>query len=109
MTSYEVQELIESELKSEGNRSDAVMGHGLNLNQCLLVPTKIEAMDSFKKKLVEVWLVCEEDPIKKNGYKIVYSEEDESFGLAICGFKQNDAIATVIGFYGGFLDTLYAM
>lgn len=109
MTSNEVQELIKIELKSKDNRSDAALGHGLDLNQWLLAPTRIKVMHSFKNELVEVWMVLEEDPIKKEGYKIIYSEEEELFGLAVCASERDDAIPTLIGFYGGVLDTLYAM
>jgi len=51
------------------------------------------------------YLVLEEDPVSQSGYKIVYSDLENMFGLAVCGHDY----AIFIGYYGTFLETLEAM
>ena len=68
--------------------------------------SKIKAEHSFKNEIVEVWLVFEENPTERNGYKIIYSE-DQGFGLMIPGIDEN--VPIIIGFYGSFLETLFGM
>jgi hypothetical protein len=62
----------------------------------------------FRYSLVKLWLVLEEKPDTRNGYKIVYDERADQFGLAIASGVpvRGD---TFIGVYGSFLETLEAM
>jgi len=50
--------------------------------------------------------VLEEDPVARNGYKIVYDESRDEFGLAMRDSRGKDIF---VGFYGDFLTTLDAM
>ena len=50
--------------------------------------------------------MLEEDPVARNGYKIVYDESRDEFGLAMQDDRGNDIF---LGFYGDFLTTLEAI
>jgi hypothetical protein len=62
----------------------------------------------FKDTKEEVWLVLEEDPVRRNGYQIVYSEERDTFGLTSPGFPE-DRLPVLCGWYGDFPNTLSSM
>jgi len=103
MTSLQITELIEGEIGTDWSRSNA---HGVNLKVCLVPPLLQEYQDGFEpEKQVSLWLVLEEDPVSQSGYKIVYSDLENMFGLAVCGHDY----AIFIGYYGTFLETLEAM
>jgi hypothetical protein len=62
--------------------------------------------DSFNKgEIVQLWLVLEERPDDKDGYKIVYDPSDNEFGLATPGTE----LPVLISFYGSFVETLEGM
>jgi hypothetical protein len=73
-----------------------------NIHNYLIEPRLEEYIDLFNNKIM-FWTVFEED---NGGYKIVYSEEDNEFGLAMVSNKNEK---TFIGFYGSFGETLYSM
>ena len=105
MKASEVSEIVEREIDGNWSLSNA---HGVNLQKCLIAPpVKRVYEDSFKEgEALEMWLVLEEIPEDKTGYKIVFDEESGMFGLAISGKHDNDVF---IGFYGTFLETLEGM
>jgi hypothetical protein len=74
------------------------------LTKRLPPPVKKKFVNSFKEEeLLDLWLVFEETP--EPDYKVVYSEKMQMFGLAIEG-NDHDVL---IGYYGGFIDTMNAM
>lgn len=104
MTSDEVRALIEREIAGDWARSNL---HGCDLRRCMVDPAQREYDDSFNPpNVVELWLVLEEIPETRDGYKIVFSAERGVFGLAVPGFTRRDVL---IGYYGTFLETYDAM
>ena len=104
MNASEISKIIEREIDGDWSRSNA---HGVDLKRCLVAPVKHTYRDSFKEgETIELWLVLEEVPEDKSGYKIVFDEQTRMFGLATSGFDQPDMF---IGFYGTFLATLEGM
>ena len=103
MTSKEVEAIIYAQINGDWGRSNA---HGCNLKDCLVEPIKMNFNGFNPDDKFELWLVLEEDPISKDGYKIVYDEEEDSFGLAI--IDQAD-VHVFIGLYGSFPDTFDRM
>jgi len=77
-----------------------------NVESFLVEPLLEEYIEASTKFAVKLWTVLEEDQVDQNGYKIVYSEEDMSFGLAI---KSNTGERFFLGIYGNLAETLYAM
>lgn len=99
MTSSEVSRIIEEEIGGDWSRSNL---HGVDLKRCLVLPIKQIYEDSFVKgESLSLWLVLEENPDTKDGYKIIFGEESAQFGLAIQ--------TIFIGYYGTFLETLAGM
>lgn len=105
MKPSEIIKIIEKEI--EGNWS-IPNPHHIDLRKCLVVPPVKQVYDdSFNEgKTIQLWLVLEEVPEDKSGYKIVFDEKTKMFGLATPGFHGLDGF---IGFYGTFLKTLMSM
>src|SRR5688500_5472076 len=104
MEASEVSKVIEQEINGNWSISNA---HGVDLERCLVQPTKQIYEDGLNKnETLELWLVLEEVPEDKSGYKIVFDETSCMFGLATSGFHKHDCF---LGFYGTFLDTLESM
>jgi len=104
MEASEVSEIIEREVNSNWSLSNA---HGVDLKRCLVLPNKKTYEDSFRQgETIELWLVLEEIPEDRSGYKIVYDEKSAMFGLAVNSAHADDVF---IGFYGTFLETLKGM
>jgi hypothetical protein len=103
MNSEQIKNIIQAELKGR----DAIKNwHGVSLEKCLVEPTLMDFEDSFNEcEIVQLWLVLEERPDDKNGYKIVYDPSDGEFGLATPGTK----LPVLISFYGSFVETLEGM
>jgi hypothetical protein len=103
MTSQEIKELIEEELRSEPDIKNVF---GLDLTKCLLEPTKQKYKDSNDSiETYELWTVLEERE-DKNGYKIYFDEDLKKFGLAV---NSDGEELIAIGTYGNFLRTLYSL
>jgi hypothetical protein len=104
MTPEEVAIRVKRDIGENWEISNA---HGVDLRRCLVTPEKRRYEDiSPAGETVELWLVLEEDPILRNGYKIVYGESRDEFGLAMRDDKDNDIF---LGYYGDFLTTFDAM
>lgn len=86
MTAWEIEGIINLELKSESNIHDVF---GLDLTKCLITPPiKQKYKDSNDStEIYELWTVLEETEDKK-GYKIYYDEESKMFGLAVASDKE---------------------
>jgi hypothetical protein len=106
MTSSQVTEAIEKEIAGDWTRSNA---HGVDLRRCLVVPPLCKKVaDSFHEgQLIDMWLVLEENPDTKLGYKIVFDDKRGQFGLAIDDVREGSLV--FIGYSGTFLATLEGM
>ena len=103
MTAEEITKLIDIELKAE---KDLTNVFGLDLTKCIVVPTRQKYQDALDDtQNDELWTVLEETP-DTNGYKIYFDDESKQFGL---GIKSDKNELVNIGYYGTFLETLYAM
>jgi len=103
MSSEEVTRLIEAEVAGDWDRQNA---HGCTIRRCLTEPHKLAFTDPLNHDTVDLWLVLEEDSETRNGYKVVYDEINESFGLTITDAHERPVF---LGLYGGFLDAYEAM
>jgi hypothetical protein len=105
MTASEISRIIEDEIGDGWSRSNA---HGVDLKQCLVTPVEQVYEDSFKEgQTIMLWLVLEERPADKGGYKIVFEEESRMFGLAVSNVARERDL--FLGLYGTFLETLEGM
>jgi hypothetical protein len=109
MTAEGVRELIEREVAGDWSLTNL---HGCDLRRCLVPPALREYDDcGWGRPLVKpypvvrLWLVLEELPADRGGYKIVYGEETGMFGLAVPGSDRD----VFIGYYGTFRDTYRSM
>ncbi|MDA1195099.1 MAG: hypothetical protein O2894_07930 [Planctomycetota bacterium] len=82
--------------------------HGVELKRCLVVPPERRTfLDSFNSNQpIDLWLVLREDPDSKDGYEVVFCEEEGEFGLAV---PDGNKPGTLIGIYGSFPETLASM
>jgi hypothetical protein len=101
MTPEEVQAIVETEIAGDWNRSNP---HGVDLNRCLIMPVLGQFVGP--PGLSQLWVVLEEYPDFDSGYKVVFDETSQMFGLACCGVSGENVL---IGLYGSFLNTLDAM
>ncbi len=103
MTPEQVASIIKSEL--DGKHS-VPNWHGVSLEKCLVNPVLTDLEDSFNDgNVVSMWLVLEERPDEKDGYKVVYDPVENEFGLATPGKN----IPVFISYYGSFIETLAGM
>ena len=106
MTAAEVLAILKSEVGDQWQRGD--WPHGVELDRCVLNPPEmhrfVEATSSTEE--LDLWVVLEEDPINRRGYRIVLDPESRQFGLAT---KGNDGKQLFLGLYGGFVETLESM
>jgi hypothetical protein len=103
VTSFDISKLIEREIAGDWKRSNA---HRVDLRRCLVPPEKRVFEQPFGEN-IELWLVLEEHPNSKCGYKIVFDEIGQTFGLATSNVKSDRDC--FLGTYGTFLETLDAM
>ncbi len=92
-----------------GNNWSQRNGHNCNLKQCLLAVPALQQFESSSDptKTIDLWLILEEDPVNRDGYKVVYDESTNKFGLA-CKFISGRN--GYLGAYGGtFLEAFDAM
>lgn len=101
-------------LDQVGNRASLPNSHGVDLCRCLVAPTLVKIIHrrvlggEIEDSIETVWLVLEERPSEKDGYKIDFNEQRRSFGLASAGFP-NDPFPVLYGYYGDFPTTLASM
>lgn len=103
MTPEELSAIIARDLETH---RQSLHWRGRPLQECLRYPVlRSFANSSTEGEEIELWLVFEEVLEAGQGYRVVYSENEQLFGLAVAGHEQD----VFIGFYGGFTDTLNAM
>ena len=103
MNAKEVAALVEIEIGDRWGQSNA---HGVDLCSCIMMPEKKTYTNWNGIGTIDLWLVLEEDPKDRKGYKIVFDETKREFGLAI---TQKNGPDFFLGFYGTFMDTLESM
>lgn len=103
MSGEEVERLIETEVAGDWDRPNA---HGCTIRRCLVQPKKLAFSDPLNLDTVDLWLVLEEDPEACEGYKVVYDDVNQRFGLAITA---PDGKCVFLGLYGSFLEAYDAM
>lgn len=84
-------------------------GHNCDLKHCLLAVPALQQFETAgdPTKTVDLWLVLEEDPLNRDGYKVVYDESTNMFGLACMFISGRNGH---LGNYGDtFLEALDAM
>jgi hypothetical protein len=88
--------------------------NGVNLRDSLVPPRRMKFIERFVHKgrvtdtIVDAWLVLEERPKTCDGYKVIYDDRMNSFGLASPGWD-TDQYPSVDGFYGDFWSAFKAM
>jgi hypothetical protein len=106
VTSAEVRSIVEHEIGDNWSQSNA---HQVNFRKCLVQPKKVPCRNTFPQlnggNPLDLWIVLEETPGKRDGYLIVYDERQCEFGLAVW----DGDTPVFIGFYGDLLTTLFRM
>jgi hypothetical protein len=97
---------LKSMIKTELDNHKHLKWYGAGLSTCLIEPIIIDISNSSNDQTFKCWLVFEEQPLSKDGYKIIYDVEDNEFGLAIEG---NNNMPIALSWYGNFVDTLENM
>jgi hypothetical protein len=111
MKSEDVKALIERHIAGRWDESNL---HGVNLRASLVPPVTVPVIfrrvidGRIEDETIQVWLVLEEDPKAKDGYKIVFDETRNMFGLASKGFPK-DPHLVLDGLYGDFWTTFQGM
>jgi hypothetical protein len=106
VTSEELRQLVEQQIDG---RWDLRNDHNCDLRKCLVVPEKKIYLDPDSEyQEIEFWLVLEEEPETRNGYKIIYDEKERMFGLASPKTEKYQ-YPIFIGYYGDFLETYMGM
>jgi hypothetical protein len=104
MKSADVRALVEAEIAGNWSASNL---HEVDLRSSLVQPKLIQVIHErvnkgrVHREVLNLWLVLEENPLTKDGYRIVYDECAGQFGLVTDG--------ALVGFYGDFLSTFQAM
>lgn len=103
MTSDEVRAIVESEI---GDDRSLTNPHGVVLETCLVSPRLVRCQSHLFQAdgghPVDLWVVLEERPGKKDGYLIVYDERNHQFGLG----GWSGGIPAFLGHHGTFLNTV---
>ncbi len=106
MNAAEVRKIVEAEIGGDRSMSNA---HGVDLRRCLVQPRKVACRNTFPRleggRPIELWIVLEETPGRRDGYLIVFDERKRVFGLA----DWDGDTPVFIGFYGSFINTLQGM
>jgi len=102
MRADEVRALVESAIGDDWSVSNA---HGVDLRTCLVQPV-LGTYPEDGGGEIDLWLVLEEDPVSHGGYKIVFDEAHDRFGLAT---RLQGGGDLYLGAYGDFMTTLDAM
>ena len=97
MTGADVTRLIEAEVAGDWDRENL---HGCTVRRCLIEPERRTVLNPPDGDPVDVWIVLEEEPETRDGYKVIYDDVNESFGLA---YPDRKGVSTLVGLYGSFL------
>jgi hypothetical protein len=103
MNAAELSRIIELDLACNAS---TLSWHGRPVAECLCPPERQVFLDSFNNnEPLHLWLVFNESLNTEEGYKVVYAENEELFGLAVPGTDT----PVFIGIYGSFVETLNSM
>jgi hypothetical protein len=106
MTPDEVRAIVEAEIGNDWSRENP---HGVDLRACLVTPRLVSCQNTFPQleggRPLDLWIVLEETPGKKDGYLIAFDERTRKFGLADWGGD----VPVFLGYHGSFMDTLEGM
>jgi hypothetical protein len=106
MTADEVRAVVNAEVGDDWSRSTS---HGVDLKACVVAPWLVRCRNTFPEleggRPLDLWIVLEEMPGKKDGYLIVFDERKSTFGLA----AWNGAVPVFLGYHGSFMNTLEGM
>lgn len=111
MTNKEVASTVREQIGDDWSKSDS---HRVDLSRCLVSPTKINVIarsvqdGKTSDAVIGVWLVLEEDVRNRDGYKIIFEEAANRFGLASPGFP-SDAYPILVGWYSDFMTAFEGM
>lgn len=111
MNAVDVSRIIKDQV---GANESLPNSHGIDFHRCLTTPTLIKVTHrrvisgKIQDSTETVWLVLEERPVEKNGYKIIFNEDRQVFGLASTGLP-DDSFPVLSGYYGDFPTTLASM
>ena len=106
MTADEVKAIVTAEIGDDWSRNNP---HGVDLRTCVVTPRLVSCRNTFPQldggRSLDLWIVLEETPDKKDGYLIVFDEQRHKFGLA----DWNGNVPVFLGYHGSFIDTLDGM
>jgi hypothetical protein len=111
VTAPEVYALVQNQI---GDRWGETNLHQVNLRKSVVSPQRMRFICRRIKdgeivgNTMDAWLVLEERPDTRDGYKIIYDEETNMFGLASPGWD-TDPHPSVDGFYGDFWSAFKGM
>ena len=111
MKAADVSQVIKDQI---GSSKSLPNSHGVVLHRCLTTPTLIKVIHrkviggKTKDSIETVWLVLEERSGDEDGYKIIFNEQRNSFGLVSAGFPK-DSHPVLCGYYGDFPTALACM
>lgn len=81
-----------------------------NIDKYLITPVKRKLVDPVTNTIEDYWVVLDEDAASEsNGYLIIYSENEQSFGIATKKNTQFSNVGTCVSLYETFIDALNAM
>src|SRR5688572_11693685 len=81
-----------------------------NIDKYLTTPVKRKLVDPITNTIEDYWVVLDEDSTSEsNGYLIIYSEGEQSFGIATKKNTQFSNVGTCVSLYETFIDALNAM
>ena len=98
----DINKLIKIKIENDINNFENIEVGIINKNNIynyIIEPRYEEYIDMSNNKIM-LWTVFESDDF---GYKIVYSEKNEEFGLAMISVEDEKIF---LGIYGGFVETL---
>ena len=102
MTAAELRDRVEAEI---AQRWDCTNAHHCDLRRCLVAPHQAEFEEFQGPEKVRLWIVLEENPETRDGYKVVFDERTGMFGLALAG----ETAPFYVGPYGTFVVAFEAM
>jgi hypothetical protein len=81
-----------------------------NIDNYLITPVKRKLVEPITNTIKEYWIVLDEDATSgSNGYLIIFSEDEQSFGIATKQNIQFPNVGTCVSLYETFIDALNAM
>ncbi len=106
MTPDEVRSIVRAAIGGDSPSSNSL---GEYLGARLVTPRLVRCRNTFPQldagRPIDLWIVFEEAPGKKDAYLIVFDEQTRKFGLAVW----DGDVPVFVGYHGSFTDTLNGM